>query len=388
MRNLRAAWAIACQDLLLWSRRPLAVVSVLIPPLGMALLLVVLSLTVTQEPVALVIQSHGPEALKMQQIIQSDTDAYLLTQASLPDAERRLKSQQIAAIILIPPDFDTQVASHKASLRLTLNNVDIDFADDIRRSVDRSLGRFDSMPINLDSDEDPKHPDNDLPATPALTPINPYHIAIDEHDLRQTNVDFLHYQVLPVLILLVLNVGLLGTALLCAEDVEQGTSRLLVLAPVPTWTLAFGRLLGGFLASLIVLVPVVILCLLVGIVSPPVRHWPALIALFAATALCAAGLGAVVGTLLRGTRIIAMAASLLATYLFFLGGGFTTIAFLPHWLRLISAFNPIRYAIDGLRQALFYPDLLGIGLDLAVLTGSAIAAVIIGAAMIRRSWGV
>ena len=45
--------------------------------------------------------------------------------------------------------------------------------------------------------------------------------------------------------------------------------------------------------------------------------------------------------------------------LFFLGGGFTTIAFLPQWLHNISVFNPIRYSIDGMRQALFYPTLSG-----------------------------
>ena len=75
-----------------------------------------------------------------------------------------------------------------------------------------------------------------------------------------------------------------------------------------------------------------------------------------------------------------------ATYFFFLGGGFTTIAFLPKWLQHISLLNPIRYAIDGMRQALFYPDLRGVATDLAVLTGTAIGAVIIGSGVVVRSW--
>lgn len=68
----------------------------------------------------------------------------------------------------------------------------------------------------------------------------------------------------------------------------------------------------------------------------------------------------------------------------FLGGGFTTIAFLPAWLRLVSAFNPARYAIDGLRQTLFYRDLTGFGVDLAVLTGAAFVAAALGAVAVRR----
>jgi ABC-type multidrug transport system permease subunit len=123
-------------------------------------------------------------------------------------------------------------------------------------------------------------------------------------------------------------------------------------------------------------------------VVPPADHWLALTALFAATAFGASGLGAILGTLLRGTRNIAMASSILATYLFFLGGGFTTIAFLPQWLRDISAFNPIRYAIDGMRQALFYPDLTGFSTDLAVLVGTALLAVLIGSLVVRRSWSI
>jgi ABC-type multidrug transport system permease subunit len=81
-----------------------------------------------------------------------------------------------------------------------------------------------------------------------------------------------------------------------------------------------------------------------------------------------------------------MMSSIVATYLFFLGGGFTTIAFLPAWLRHVSDFVPIRYAIDGMRQALFYPDLHGVATDLMVLSATAAVAVAVGAVMVRRSW--
>jgi ABC-type multidrug transport system permease subunit len=73
-----------------------------------------------------------------------------------------------------------------------------------------------------------------------------------------------------------------------------------------------------------------------------------------------------------------MAASVLATYLFFLGGGFTTIAFLPNWLQVVSSFIPTRYAIAGMRQILFYPDLIGVQHDLTVLIGAALGSVIPG----------
>ena len=381
-------WTLACLDLRLWSRRPLLLLSTLLPPLGMALVLVALSLTVTQEPVALVVQSHGPNTRRMQQIVQADTDAYSLTVTDAAHARQMLAGQEIAAVITIPPGFEQEVPAHHAALNLQLNNIDIDFADDIRRSVDRSVGQFDSLPLNLDYDEDPKHPDNDAPPQLVLPPgavsINPYHITVAEHDLRKTRVDFLHYQVLPVLILLILNVGLMGTALLCAGDAERGTARLLRCAPLPAWVVPAGRLLGGVLACTIALVPAVLICAGTGIMSPPLGHWPAVAALFLCTAAGASGLGAALGVLLRGSGNIALAASVLATYLFFLGGGFTTIAFLPDWLRTMSAFDPMRYAIDGLRQALFYSDLTGFGLDLAALLGTAVLSVAAGTFVMQR----
>lgn len=377
LSKIRGLFALARLDLLLWRRMPIAIASALIPPLGMGLLLVVLSFTVGQQPVALVVESHGPYAEKMVQLIKADSDAYELSLRNMQHATLALHKERVAAIIVIPPDFDQAVPEHRATVDLILNNVDLDFSDDIRRSVERSVGEFDAPQLSLDGQ---------LSDGSNTKQADAYLVGIDEHDLRNTNVDFLHYQVLPVIVLLVLSVGLMGTALLCAQDVQRHTARHLVLAPMSDWVLVAGRLLGGLLASLIVLIPTILLCVLTGIITPPADHWPALAALFVATALSASGLGAILGTLLRGTRNIALASSVLSTYLFFLGGGFTTIAFLPDWLQNISSFDPIRYAIDGMRQALFYPDLMGFSTDLAVLIGTAVLAVLAGSIVVRRSW--
>ena len=315
----------------------------------------------------------------MAEMLEADTDSYALSVMDAQQAKQALYDQQIAAIITIPAGFDQQVIAHTAHLQLTLNNIDIDFSDDIRRSVQRSIGQFDASGLGSRVAYTPT-------AVPGSDASNPYLISIDEHDLRQTNVNFLRYQVIPVFILLVLNIGIMGTALLCAQDRERGTARYLVLAPISDWVFVAGRLLGGFCASCLAVIIAGIPCLLLGVLAPPANHWPALVALFVATALSASAIGAILGTFLRGTRNIALAASLLATYCFFLGGGFTTIAFLPQWIQMISLFNPFRYAIDGLRQALFYPDLTGLSLDIAVLIGTAVVAVFLGSLVVRRSW--
>jgi ABC-2 type transport system permease protein len=372
-------WSLARLDLLLWRRMPWAIASALIPPLGMTLMLLVLSFTVSQEPVALVIQSQGAYSRQMAEMLESDNDAYALRVMSMQEATQALHNQQIAAIITILPGFDQQVIAHTAHLQLILNNIDIDFSDDIRRSVQRSIGQFDATELG-------SHVAYASTDIPGIDYSNPYLISIDEHDLRQTNVGFLSYQIVPVFVLLVLHIGLMGTALLCARDRERGTARYLVIAPISDWVFVAGRLLGGFCASCLAVIVAGGLCLVLGVFAPPANHLPALAALFIATALSASGIGAILGTFLRGTRNIALASSLLATYFFFLGGGFTTIAFLPQWIQTISLFNPFRYAIDGMRQALFYPDLTGFSTDIAVLIGTAVVAVFLGSLVVRRSW--
>lgn len=380
MKALRVLSAIIALDLKLWLRMPQAILAALIPPIGMALLLVVLSYNATQQPAALVVEEHGPYAQKMQAIISADTETYALILTDEAQAEKLLHRQQVAAIITIPADFDALVATHNAVLKLKLNNIDIDFADDIRRSVDRSVAQIDAPQLGEEGELDP----NDH----YMAQGNPYYISIDEDDLRHTNVDFLHYQVLPVLVLLVLSTGLIGSALLCAADRDRGSSATMLLYPINSVVIVAGRLLGGVATCLLVLVPAVIFCLAVRAISPPAGHWLALCEIFLATAAAASGMGCMLGTVLRGSKEIAMASSVLATYLFFLGGGFTTIAFLPAWLRTLSSFDPFRYAIDGMRQSLFYPDLSGIPLDIEVLVITALVSMVVGGFCLRWSWSV
>jgi len=83
-------------------------------------------------------------------------------------------------------------------------------------------------------------------------------------------------------------------------------------------------------------------------------------------------------------RLVTMTGLNASAYLFFLGGGFTTVAFLPAWVQRLSRIVPTRYAIDALRQALFYPDLIGFGRDLSVLAGCAVLSIALASIMLTR----
>ncbi len=397
-------WGMARNDLAVWLRSPAAIAAALLPALGMGLLVAMLTNSVGQQPVALVVQGKGRLAARMANIIRGDAEAYLLTDMAAADAERAIGEQRVAAIIVIPENFDQAVMLGNAAVDLYLNNIDIDNSDDLRRSVTRSVAEFDAPQLGLLGE---LHG----PAQAVLLP-NPYCIAVAEHDLRETNVSFLQYQVIPIIVLIIISIGLLGTALLTARDFERGTAKLMVLSPAGRLPLVLGRLLGGTLITIALVAPLVgvgflthyipycaegadlsqgLKLLLSGpcawmLSVPSWTHALALIALLLAVTLTTVGLGTLLGIAIRDERLVTMVGLNGAAYMFFLGGGFTTVAFLPNWIQTASRFVPTSYAIEGLRQALFYPDLLGFGRDLMVLSGCAALSISLASVILARAW--
>jgi len=362
-------------DLARWRRSRTMLAAALIPPLAMGLFIWVLTLSVGRQPVALVVDDRGPQATIMANIFTSDQEAYALKETNLNTAERMLASQQVAAVIVVPATFGRDVVRGSATVDLTLNNVDVDFGDDIRRAVARSVAQFDAPFLGFGGElaQGGLH---------AVVP-NPYRIAIAETTLRKTNVGFLAYEIAPVMLLVVLSVGTLGIGWLMATDIGSGSLGFLRTTPASSLGVASGRLAAA-------------LCV-IGVVDTPLiayaawaeRIGPARIAvvcsLVVLTGAVGIGLGLVVALIFRTPRLVAMASTALCSYLFFLGGGFTTIAFLPSWLQTMSAAVPTRYAIDGLRQALFYAQPQHLALDLAVLSVVALVSVLVAAAGMGRA---
>ena len=374
---MKSIFTIAKLNAILWIRTPLAIISALVPTVGMVLMLILLSLSVREQPVAMVVESEGKNATRMADIIRSDDDAYCLIEANLEEGYALLNRQEVAAIIVIPADFEGRLACcDDARVKLILNNVDIDFADDIRRAIDMSVAQFDAPRLGMNAvaeeranvkTEVEEINNADLSGEVSKSDYNPYLVNIHQDNLRETDVDFLSYQVIPGFILLILSVGFVGPASIGAAERNKKTGQYFSFYPVQVWQIITGKMLGGIITTSLILIPALFIAGISRVLSATPDHWLVLIALFMATMIFASSLGVIIGSMFKNLHTIALVCTILSTYLFFLGGGFTTIAFLPEWLQTVSAFNPIRYAIDGMRQSLFYSDLTGVGLDIFVL---------------------
>ena len=101
-------------------------------------------------------------------------------------------------------------------------------------------------------------------------------------------------------------------------------------------------------------------------------------------ALFSAGLGVLLGAILRQIQSVGSAAIVIAIYLFFLTGGTAVLAFDPVWLQTVTTFVPLYYGRHALEMALFYQSSDQLGRDVAVLAGSALLTVVLGSLAMRR----
>ena len=138
-------------------------------------------------------------------------------------------------MIVVPATFGRDVVRGSATVDLTLNNVDIDFGDDIRRAVARSVAQFDAPFLGFGGEL----------AQGGLQRRGPEplsHRYSRETTLRKTNVGFLAYEIAPVMLLVVLSVGTLGIGWLMATDIGSGALSFLRTTPASSLGIASGRL--------------------------------------------------------------------------------------------------------------------------------------------------
>jgi ABC-2 type transport system permease protein len=358
-----------------WRRSPVLVAATLVPAAAMALMVVALTYAVGRQPVALVSLGHGPFADRVVEIIR-ESDGFFLVERTPRAAERDLKAQRVAAVITVPEDFDARVAAHDATVDVRINNVDLDFSDDVRRSVSEAVVEVDAPSLATLGEGQRQGTLSGIP--------NPYRVDVAETDLRSPDVSFLAYQVVPVLALLSLTAGTLVTALAIATERESGALEAVALAPARRSSVVAGRLLGGTVAAGGLLAVVTAVAAAFGVLTPPAGRWPVLALILLVTAIGSVGLGVLVGLVTRKVTTTTMLGVNVATASFLLGGGFTTIAFLPHAVQGIARAFPTYYAVEGVREALFYDTMPTLGRNLAVLAGTAAVSLVVGSLALSR----
>jgi len=359
---LRSVWAITRKDIRVWLSNRRNIAATVIPPIAFLLIQALGSAAVGRSPVALVTLDSGAKGQQMQQIFHN-ADVFRITDATPEQAATLYKNIQVVAVITIPSDFTQRVEAHDPSpVEVHVNNLNLDFTNDIRRSVPDAITQF-------------------YQAQGSTSPIK---VTVQEQNLRARDIQLFQYAVLPTIILLLTLSGLVTASIATSREWETRTIKEMLLSPTSRATIIVGKVLAGFVTTFLLGVLVLLLGAALDWTQPVGIYWLTSLIILAMIALFSTGLGVALGAALHKSQPVIAISINVAIYLFFLAGGIGVIAFEPLWLQNIAAYIPLTYGIHALEQAVFYSSSDLFGRDMLVLGLCALAALGLGVLSMRR----
>ncbi len=358
----RATWMIVRKDLQIWLRQPANMAATIVPPLVILLVQALGAQAVGRSPVALVVEDSGAQGARIAQAIRS-ANVFRLQEVHATQAAALLKNLDVVAVVTIPANFTARLQAHQpAQVDVTVNNLNLDFTNDIRRAVPDAVTNYYLAQGNA----------------------SPIKVTMKESNLRPRDIELFQYAVLPTVVLLLIISGLITGGLATAREWETATVKELLLSPAPGSAIITGKVLAGFVTSFLLGVLVLAAAYLLGWIYPQGIYWLTTLLVVALVALMGSSIGVAIGAAFQRIQPVIGVSMFLALYLFFLSGGISVLAFEPLWLQSIAAFIPLTYGNHALQMAVFYNSTDLLGRDVLVLALFSLLALFFGSAAIRR----
>ena len=365
MKVLRVVLAVLRKDLGLFWRSPAVVAVTLLPPVILLLTLLMESAAVGSLPVALVSQGRGTAAREATQVLAAYPGfrAVRLGPVAAHTAFARLA---VAGVLTVPEDYGpTLAAGGRPTVTLQVRNFNADYTNDLVRDLPDALRHL------------------ALPGAPRHRGV-----LVAERDLQPKDANFLGFQMVAVLVLLLLQAGIVNAGMAAVHEWQSGTVKELLMAPAPAMAVIVGKVLAGVVAADLVGIVLGALSMASGFFGSPTPG-DLLWSLVAMTLLGAVGSGIGVGlaSAMRSFERLGPASMLVSFYLFFLAGGIAAVAFLPAWLRALADLMPNFYGMDALRGLLLYGAAPHLAQDFLVLGLWLVLVLAAGPWLLRRSLG-
>lgn len=182
--------------------------------------------------------------------------------------------------------------------------------------------------------------------------------------------------------------GILGMSLLFSStfaglsvlwDREFGFLKEIMVAPVGRLAIVLGRMAGGVSTSLLQVAVILLIAAGAGFRPVSLLHLPLALLFMLLTSTTFIGVGLIFASHMRDLQGFNIIMNFVVFPLYFLSGAMFPLHNLPAWVRLLAHLDPLTYGVDGMRGALIGHSVLPPAVNLLVLAGFALAAVIIGA---------
>jgi ABC-type multidrug transport system permease subunit len=339
------------------------VTSIIIPN-NFLLLFLLFALTGGEAPTAIVLEDHGPLAMQFVSAMEH-SHSFIIQQTTANEAQNLMRQGRIVSIMTIPANFDISLQKgFEVPLPVVVNNLDVDFTNDIRRAVPLAITSFYAN------------------AFPNQVVIKAHEIDTYSHD-----TGYIQYLVVSLMVVSIMLGGLLQAGANAAREYENGTIKELILSPARPWAIQLGKIFGALvLNSFSVLVVIIVIVFLIGIW--PV-HWDELLGFTLLLMITFVALGILVGTLVRRRQSV-IPLSIGATIpIFFLSGAFGPAIWGDPSIAFITQFQPVYYGIAIFQHAFhdFTTTQTGPLYDKIILLGFAVAAVLCSIIALRGTKG-
>ena len=359
--QLRVVGAVAATDIRLSLRERLFSIVGLVVPINLLFLFLLFALGGGQAPTAVVLEDNGPLAVGFLHAMEG-SHSFIIRRLAAAEASRELHAGQIVAIVTVPQSFDEDlVAGRRIELPVDVNNLNVDFTNDIRRAVPLSITTFYAE------------------AFPDQVVVRAHEVDLQTHD-----TGYVPYLSVSIIVAGLMLASLLQGSVNAARDYELGTIKELALSPASRFAIGLGKILGaGLLTTISGLLVLGIVVLLIGV--HPVHPWE-VVGFGALMIAVFLSLGVLVGTVVRKRQSAVPFAIAVFLPLFFLSGPFGPANWLGSLPGAIALVSPLYYAIAVFQHAFagYQTSSESLAVDTAVLAGFAITAVTLSAVVLNR----
>ena len=131
-------------------------------------------------------------------------------------------------------------------------------------------------------------------------------------------------------------------------DREFGFLKEVLVAPVPRWGVAVGKVLGGATIAVLQSMILVLVAPLAGIYPSPLMVVQLLLLCFLIS-VAVTSLGTAIAARMRSMQSFQMIMNFLVMPLYFLSGAMFPLASAPVWMQTLMVLDPLTYGVDALR---------------------------------------
>lgn len=151
----------------------------------------------------------------------------------------------------------------------------------------------------------------------------------------------------------ILGMSVLFTSMFLAVSIiwdrELGFLKEVLVAPVPRWAVAVGRVLGGATIAVFQSMIMVVMAPFAGIYPSP-RMAVELLLLCFLISVAMTSLGTAIAARMRSMQAFQMIMNFLVMPLYFLSGAMFPLASAPAWMQTLMVLDPMTYGVDALRH--------------------------------------